>query len=333
MKGIEEAKSYLNNIDSGDSVCVVHHNDLDGFSSGLMIYNFCLNKTKDVSHLAYNHGEIFNFESVEKYNKLIFSDLAKNSINDILVKCLNLGKKILFIDHHPVIDSFDKEVVACYVDNGKYFPASRIVDELIGEKCWLGVVGTMGDMGHKYDENKEYVESFMKKNNLELESFLKDYIYVMSDVISYFQKDSYKAFSVLSEIKSLKDIGLVKKYSDEVRNEFYRYVALYDKESEKLGLVNYFYLNPSYPIKGFLVNELSSKNEGEIYIFVSPKDDGRLSISARMQNDEYSMPDILAFALDGLEGAKSGGHHRAAGGIVLESDLEKFKSKLSEWKS
>ncbi len=332
VKGFENAKRFLNDIKQGDNVLLVHHDDLDGFASGILLYNFCLKKEAKVSHVTQGHGDNFDFELFKDSNKIIFCDLSKKSISDILDKCLLFENKILYIDHHQFDGELDERIIGCYVADGKYFPASRIVDELIGEDSWWGIVGTLSDVGYKYSENNEYINSFLDDKIFDLDWFLINVVYVLSDVINYFHKEKDKAFDILFSIDRYDDLSSARGYSEEIRRELEKQRELYKTKAEKLGVINYFHFESRFPIKGYLLNDLSMKYTNKIFIFVSSKDNGKLSVSARLQDDSFDMPKLLKFALSECTDAKSGGHKRAAGAQFKKEDLEKFKEKLRSWK-
>lgn len=83
---------------------VLTHYDLDGIVSGIILYNYFLEKNKilennkDIIYLNYSDS-LENFINYIKDENLIFTDL--NLELDLLKKCLeNNNKILLYIDHH-----------------------------------------------------------------------------------------------------------------------------------------------------------------------------------------------------------------------------------------
>ena len=49
----DQAKEFLDNITSGDKVAIIHHDDLDGFASGILFYDFYKTKGVTADHFVY----------------------------------------------------------------------------------------------------------------------------------------------------------------------------------------------------------------------------------------------------------------------------------------
>ena len=52
-----QAKEFLNNITSEDKVAVVHHDDGDGFCSGILLYDWCKKKEAEVKTFTFSIGK------------------------------------------------------------------------------------------------------------------------------------------------------------------------------------------------------------------------------------------------------------------------------------
>jgi len=105
------AKKFLNSIKKGDRVAVVHHDDLDGFASGVLFYNFARNKGAKVKNFLGGYGldpKKLN-KYLDKFNKIILTDLGPNfvkTLNPVLEK-----KDVLYTDHHPAEFGIPKNVL------------------------------------------------------------------------------------------------------------------------------------------------------------------------------------------------------------------------------
>ena len=95
----QEAKQFLENITSEDKVAIIHHDDGDGFCSGILYYDWCKSKNATVEHFTYSIGKshLKEFE-LEKFNKIIVCDLAPDFMAEEFERIKD--KKILYADHH-----------------------------------------------------------------------------------------------------------------------------------------------------------------------------------------------------------------------------------------
>ena len=165
----QEAKEFLDNITSEDKVAIIHHDDLDGFASGILMYDFCKSKNiEPKSFAATLKGNIFEeiLEELKTFNTIIITDIAPVFLPENLEELKD--KKILYIDHHQKNTEIPEFILELRTPSDKYIPASRTCQELTEEKRWLGVAGTVADVGYKYPENDKYINSFLKIQSFQL---------------------------------------------------------------------------------------------------------------------------------------------------------------------
>ena len=331
----EEAKKFLEEINEKDKVAIFTHNDLDGFVCGVLFYDY-LKKKKckkiEVFFIDYGKSKISDFNFKDK-NKIIISDLAPELIVNDLKK---ISKKIqvFYTDHHQSKENIDlKNVFELRTTDFGYIPSSRTVFELVGGKKWLAILGVLADFGDKYEENKDFIDCFLKEENKSLEYFKNDLMYMLSRAIIYFQKynNEEKFFQILKDVNLIKELEIFRKYSDEVKKEFDKLVEEFEKRREEKNKIVFFYFEPFYNIKSLLINYLSSKKPEKIFFFLT-KNQNFISISLRNQSKKYNLYNLLKDCVKGLDGASAGGHINAAGGQIKKEDLEKFKKKLSSLK-
>lgn len=326
----EGAKDFLENISEKDSVMVIHHDDGDGFCSGVIYYEWCENRGASVDQITYtiNKTKLKDFD-LSKFNKLIVTDLASDFMAEELADIRD--KEILFLDHHPEEKKFTDNVSYLITTKDGYIPASRTAGELTGLKPLLSLTGTITDMGQIYPENDEFIKKYLDKFGITLDFFTKRVSSVISNTICYFGKKTSKIFKTIRKIKTLEDIDSLKEYSDEVENDIQRAVREYNEKKEKLGNINFYYFEPKFSIKGVVAAIISRENLDGVYIFATPvpSGHGKISLSAREDtNKNLDLSEMLKKTVEKLEGSNAGGHPRAAGGSILKKDLEEFKENV-----
>ena len=164
----QQAKEFLDNISSEDKVAIIHHNDLDGFASGILFTEWCENKGAKTKNFIANYGEWNPENSLEGFNKIILTDIAPGGLLEIN---LPLKKEIFYTDHHPGKEQIPEKILELRTTNKGYLPSSRTAGELTNIKPWLALAGVISDSGDLYPENKQYLEQTLKELNLSLEEF------------------------------------------------------------------------------------------------------------------------------------------------------------------
>jgi len=326
----QEAKQFLENITSQDKVAVIHHDDGDGFCSGILYYDWCKNKNTEVKQFTYNirKSSLKDFD-LEKFNKIIVCDLAP----DFMAEELELikDKQVLYADHHPRSNPIPKEILELVTVDQGYIPSSRTAGELTGLKPWLSLIGTVTDAGDLYPENQDFINKHLKQTNMTLDEFKQNITSVTTNFLVFFDKNPDKAFDILQKISSIEEIKNLKQYSEPVEEEVQKFVEEYETKKEKLGSVNYYYFNPHFSVKVPVAGIISQRND-DAYIFASPKNNGEnISFSARNTDQKINMADMLRAGVEGLEDGKAGGHVPAAGGMILAKDIDKFKNNIRKF--
>jgi single-stranded DNA-specific DHH superfamily exonuclease len=328
---IQEAKEFLENITETDRVAIIHHDDGDGFCSGILYYDWCKNKGAEIEQFTYLIGKSsLSKLNLEKFNKIIACDLSPDFMAEEFEQIKD--KEVFYADHHPRNTPIPKEILELVTTSQGYIPSSRTAGELTGLKPWLSLTGTITDAGDLHPENQEFIDEHLKQINMTLEEFKEEVSSVITNFLVYFDKDLDKAFEILEKIGSIEELKGLKKYSEPVENEIQEFVEEYERKKEKLGNINFYYIKPNFAIKGVVGSIISRQNDDEIFIFASPRSyDDTISLSSRSQNRKYDMSEILKIGVEGLSEAISGGHKGAAGGQILKKDLEKFKENIRRY--
>jgi single-stranded DNA-specific DHH superfamily exonuclease len=330
----EKAKEFLETISEKDHIAIFYHTDLDGFASGILFYDFCISKgCKNIQTHKINYGinKLSNFD-LKKVTKILIADLAPGVVSEDLSNLKN--KQILYSDHHQEDKNFPipKEVLELRTTDQGYIPSSRTIYELCEGKYWLSVMGVLSDFGEKHEINRKFLDSFVKESGKSLEYLKQDIMYTISRAIIYFEKHTEtNFFDILKNINFMEDINRLEEFEKPVKKEFNGYIEDFEKNSEKLGKIIFYYFSPEYNIKSFIINSLSSKNPDKIYILAVPKNKELIGLSARNQSQEYDVAKTLQECTKNLKEGWAGGHKMAAGGQLAKEDLEKFKQNLKNY--
>ena len=103
------------------TICISHKEDVDGLSSAILINSAFKEK---VSVVLVDYANLINkLEKLLKnllpvtkgYNRIFICDLGLNKKNQhrfisILCKMVNLGYKVIYIDHHDLEEEAKKEI-------------------------------------------------------------------------------------------------------------------------------------------------------------------------------------------------------------------------------
>jgi len=278
----QQAREFLEQIKKEDKVAIIHHDDLDGFSSGILFYDFCVKKGCETKHIAQDLEPISKDtkEELKDCNVILITDIPPFFISDYLEEFKD--KKILYIDHHQP-DTGVSDFIFEYRVYEKYFPASRLVYELVGGKEWLGITGIIADYGFAYKENDEMINSFLGAEKISLENYKNRVVNKISNFLIYFNKEKNKSFEILQKIKSWDGLGEIEGYSIEIEKEIKRLKEDFEKNKEKIGKINFYMFESLFPLKSVVISIVALGNSDEIFIFAENKVE-TINLSARYQN-------------------------------------------------
>lgn len=330
-----EAKKYLDKISEKDSVAIFRHTDLDGFASAILFYDFCKKKgctNIKVFPIELGINKLTDYDLTE-FDWILISDLPSEVIVQDLQK-ISKDKNVFYTDHHPISKQKIPENIKTFltIQQGN-MPSSRTVYEICGGKYWLAVTGVLSDFGDSYPVNQDFIQDFLDKTEKSKEYMKQEIMYKIARAIIYFEKNpKLDFFDFLKEIKTLDEIKNLEKYEQPVKQEFEKFIKDFQENSKKFGDVFFFYFEPYYGIKSFLINNISSKREKEIFVFCVPINKEILSISARNQSKEYDVSIILKDCVKNLQNSTAGGHKAAAAAKIPTTELEKFKENLRNYK-
>ena len=266
---------------------------------------------------------------LDKFNKIIVCDLAP----DFMAEEFELIKdrQVLYTDHHLRDKPIPKEILELVTVDKGYFPSSRTAGELTKLKPWLSLIGTVTDCGDFYPEDQKFIEDRLGETSMTLDEFKENVTSVITNFLVYFDNDTDKAFEILKDINSLKDIKKLRQYSEPVEKEVQKFIEEYELKKEKLGDINFYYFEPHFPVRVPVVGIISQRDD-EAYIFASLKNDKKyISLSGRNTSKKRNMSKVLKAGVEGLKESGAGGHEAAAGGQIQTKDLEKFKENIRKF--
>jgi single-stranded DNA-specific DHH superfamily exonuclease len=330
----QQAREFLEKINNKDNVMIFTHKDLDGFAAGSLLYNFCKEKGAKVKVAIIDYGVTkISDSNTSGFNKILLSDLAPGMVWEDLSRLKD--KEILYTDHHQAEEKspIPEFVLELRTTDEGYIPSSRTCYELTEpenqELQWLGVAGTLSDMGQLHEINKDFLENYYSESVSSFDKMNK-ISFILNDVIIFFSA-SIESFYKIAELKNILDVEKLKKFYEPVETEFERLTKQFKKERKDFGNIIYFYLESKFKmLKSSLTTGLSGDEPNKIYVFCTPKQDNIISISGRNQSREYDLVKLIRSCLDGLKDGFAGGHKSAVGGQVDKSDLEKFKERLKQ---
>ncbi len=328
---MKQARKFLSEISEKDKVAIIHHDDSDGFCSGILYYDWSKAKNADVQQFTYSIGSTrLKDWDLGGFNKIIICDLASGVIATELESIKD--KIIFYTDHHPKEDMLPDTALELITTEQGYIPSSRTAGELTNLKPWLALVGTLADSGQYYKENDDFIEDGLKNVGMDLGKFQQEAVNTITNFLVYFGKNYEGAFGILEQVGSVDKISELKKYSEEVEKEVQKFVGRYEEEREMLGNVNFYYFEPHFSVKPPVCGRISDGDLEQIYIFASPKKSSEyITLSARNTSGKMNMVELLGAGTDGLGGSRSGGHSQAAGGIIRSGDIEKFKNNIKRF--
>ncbi|MBU2576098.1 MAG: hypothetical protein KKF50_00065 [Nanoarchaeota archaeon] len=325
-----EAKEFLDNITKEDNIVVIHHDDGDGFASGIIFYDWCKQKGAKVQNLLFSYRIGNEKPDLSSFNKIIITDIAPSGIKELQ---LPIEKPIFYTDHHPETNHIPEEILKYRTTDQGYIPSARTAGELTGIKKWLSIIGTITDAGDLYPENQKFINELLNEKKITIQEFRENYSNIFTNTLIYFHDEQQKAFEIIKEIKSLEEFKKLNKYSEAIEEELGRIVNEYNEKKEKIGDINFFYFETKFYIKKALAAIISRNNPKETIIFVTPQDKKYLSISARDQTRKKDMAELLKEGIKGLKNSGAGGHVPAAGAEIQSKDLEKFKENIRRSRS
>lgn len=330
----EQALVFLEKINPKDKVAIIHHDDLDGFASGIMLYDLCLKQgvnEKNIKNyiLPIGGDQKAIVKELPKFDKILIADLAPNTIGDILDFASSEEKETIYFDHHASDMDIPENVLE--IRDLRKSSASRIIYDILGtEKEFLKVASLICDVGWMHEDNVKELQPYLKASELTLND-IKTQAYILGYSLVYFSEDLDKAFEMIKDFENWSDVKKLEKYAEPVEKDLDKWVNGFEKNKEVFGKIIFYYFEPKYNVKSIAINKLSFPRPDDIFVFATPNETTGIKLSARNQTRSSSMIDLLKAGIHGLKDSSAGGHIPAAGGFIQEKDLPKFKENLKKY--
>ncbi|OGJ16841.1 hypothetical protein A3K73_08820 [Candidatus Pacearchaeota archaeon RBG_13_36_9] len=324
---------FMNKIKPKDTIALVSHKDLDGFTCAKV-----LNKIVQPALIKFVHYQEINKEIIEDFKKLkidkvIFTDIAIESPD--FIEEIEKFSEVLMIDHHEFKKDYnsDKTVFINAKGNCAAFVAYELVSKLknIKELEWMVALASISDVC--FIKNKEFIQRVYSQysENFNEKDYKKgrmwDILITLSLSIIYFQKNLLEFYNKMPE--DINEIKKLEQYSSIVQKEIDENLRKYMEEREKIPGGWFFEVKSAFNIESFLATKISLENPDEI-IILSHKKESLYKISARNNRKEMNMITLLKNVTEGFGLKDSGGHIPAAGASISPEDYEEFKKRLQK---
>ncbi len=312
--------------DVGENVLIVYDSDADGIASAALFAKILKKLRKKIGFSTYEKLRIMN-----KYDSFVFLDVPYVDEN-VLKKIRN--KKILIVDHHPLIDY--KNVIYCNprkFDKNAYIPVSCIIYEvskdIFGKKlCWIGAIGVLGDMAIKScgwvlkDVESVYPELLINKSEGIMNSTI---LGVLTKIINSSRvikretgaKEAAKFLYSISDYTQILNASTRKskdllKWYIKTEREIERILKEFEKKKIKKGNFIIFEVKSKLNLKSTIATSLSTKLKNGVLVILQKK--GRVfDVSFRRgRNCRKDLSKLVEKIKDSIEGAKGGGHPTAS---------------------
>ena len=359
QKLIDESLAFLKNISKQDKVCVIHHTDPDGVSSGVILAKAVerlRGKKIDLRHNQKGSLHSFSNETIEllkknAINKLLVIDIGPEDNLETLTKAAEFAE-ILIVDHHQISNQINNKRVIMYkpqlvfsdIQPSRYCASklaydlcSRIVD--LSDLDWVASIGIIGDIASL--QWKEFLEGVFKKYNIKtnkddwFHTNLGRVASIINSADCFGTKYVKQSFEVLYAAKSYKSIfnSILVKYEKIIGKEINYLIKNVDKKAEihsELELI-YYEIKSKHNVKSAVSTVLSFKCLDKTLIVVGMDDPEEIVVSARRQDQKVKMNELMKYAIKDIPGAMGGGHIPASGATVSRKYYPEFKRRVFEY--
>lgn len=343
MLSESEIKTIRSHLEKAQNPLFFFDNDTDGLCSFLILRRF-IDRGKGIAIKSFPD---LNAGYARKINELkpdyIFILDKPIVSSEFLKETKEIGLPVIWIDHHdvpfPNLEANDNVFYFNSMRSEK--PSSEPVTywayKIASKKedMWLALAGCIGD-GYlpefAEDAEKKYPDMW-KKVSSAFEGLYETDIGKIARVLSFALKD--RTSNVVNMMKIMFKANFSDVLQESKRNfmlaRFLQINSKYEKLIEKAklsagkGKIIYFQYGGDLSISAEIANELSYLFEEKI-IIVAYISGTRANLSLRGKN----VREMTLKAIEGIEGARGGGHKDATGAQMNVEDLPRFKDNVEK---
>ncbi len=343
----EKFISFVNNLDSNKRVAILAHgNCSDGMASAVLMIEILkkLHPSMPVPISIFLSYSIDMFgESLRK--KLISENISSVFVLDIGMNPQNISQfndfshsfSVFYIDHHPsdALPNFAKVIKTESADCAT-LTIYRLAKDIFDEFSWIWLVcaAAVSEFSYKKETNLNFIQKYypeFNRNDLESSELFK-LSNALGSLIMYYKEKPLKALEIIQK----KDFKKMAEINKEISLDIEKGLSGFDKaESYDNGELFFYNVNSKFDISSSISTILSMKYLGKTIIIFSKSwsDSKKIKISARnnLEPPPYSMKDLIESGIVGLSESTGGGHVPAAGGVILERDMDIFKRRVLEF--
>ncbi|MFA5406462.1 MAG: DHH family phosphoesterase [Candidatus Nanoarchaeia archaeon] len=348
MDKLKQVEKWVNNSTIVDIIC---HTDSDGLTAAAQLVNY-LKKHNVGYNIILGSPERLrhaNFWRKIKNDLVFFVDIPADHEKEELIKLSNKAN-IVIIDHHTIMNDMNSDSIIHFHREGlgekRYYPASKMVYDLLGGIDWMACIGVIGDYGGK--PWKEFINKTHEKFNFPkcadencFDSPFTKYDHLINSArMIYGDKGCIKAVNILINSKDwdeFKEKSTVLEEWDKIIDDYinfvksdYEYNKKYYKEAE---LLIYDLISPKYKIGSALATIVSSDTPNKTVVIIIHKENV-INVNLRRQDSKYDLSHLAKQCVKGLN-ASGGGHREAAGASLKKKNLDEFKecliNTLTKW--
>ncbi|AOV95127.1 hypothetical protein AQV86_04350 [Nanohaloarchaea archaeon SG9] len=362
QENLDPALDFLRNVSEQDQVEIIHHWDMDGTSSAVIISKILEKERGREADLvtipeerAY-HLEEADREKLEQKDILVVLDfnLKADELEGLREE---YDLEILVVDHHsfgrvpdniPFVNPREENADV-------YVPCSKICLDIADhfglheQLRWIAGLGVIQDFGvdscpelfeELEDKYEKYLPEDLNQHQLAKNCEYGRYSSVLN-IKPYRDSKHFAqlAYEALMNSKDLKELEAQEAYRQvyevylEMQDEFNKMMEDYeeDREINREKRIIFFELDSDFHITSSIATNMSTKTPDWIHLVIQK--DEKINISARCQSGRADLGNLLQKALPQeakKEGAEAGGHRKAAGASMKLKHYKKFKENFTQ---
>lgn len=327
---------FVSKLGEKDKIALISHTDLDGFASAKVVDKVV-------------EADFRFFVDYDEINDTLLSKLKKLKVNKIVMTDLSIDEpeflkkvekfaEILIIDHHQFTQDFNTERItflaayeycAAYLC---YYLFSKVKN--LEDMDWLVACAARADF--MFSKNRKWTEGVVKKYGDKMGDYASGYlgkINYVKDRIGYgivYWKTKDKIDKVYDLIPGGFEVSPeLEKCASEVDEEIQKSLTKFEEEKKRVNCRLVWIFSPKFRIGSIVSTLISLRHQNQTVLILRPRGD-KYGVSARRQDREENMNELLKKVVGGLKGASAGGHIPAAGGYFAKKDLKEIMARLEK---